>query len=75
MTIVNISLPDQMKEYIDERVSEGSYNTTEEYFRDLIREDQKRRAEKRVEALLLHGLDSPASEWTQDDADRVKNAV
>ena len=75
MAIVNISLPDQMKRYIEERLSEGNYHTTSEYFRDLIREDQKRRAEERLEALLLEGLESPASKWTKDDVDQIKKAV
>jgi antitoxin ParD1/3/4 len=75
MAIVNISLPDQMKQYIEERLSDGGYSTTSEYFRDLIREDQKRRAKERLEALMLRGLESPANEWTKDDVDHIKNAV
>ena len=75
MAIVNISLPDQMKQFIEERIGEGSYNTTSEYFRDLIREDQKRRAGDRLEAMLMRGLESPANEWTKDDTDHIKNAV
>jgi antitoxin ParD1/3/4 len=75
MAIVNISLPDQMKQYIEARIGEGGYNTTSEYFRDLVREDQKRRAEERLETLLLQGLESPASVWTKDDVDHIKNAV
>lgn len=75
MAIVNISLPDPMKHYMEERVSEGQYSTTSEYVRDLIREDQKKRAEERVEALLLRGMESPASEWTKEDVDHIKNAV
>ncbi|MBV9852336.1 MAG: type II toxin-antitoxin system ParD family antitoxin [Armatimonadetes bacterium] len=58
MAVVNISLPDQMKDYIDERLSEGQFSSTSEYFRDLVREDQKRRAQERLEELLLVGLES-----------------
>ena len=75
MAIVNISLPDQMKQYIEARIGEGRYNTTSEYFRDLVREDQKRQAEERLETLLLRGMESPASEWTKEDVDHVKSAV
>ncbi len=75
MAIVNISLPDQMKQYIEERIGEGGYNTTSEYFRDLVRSDQKRQAEERLETLLLRGLESPVTKWTQDDVDHVKKAV
>ncbi len=58
MAVVNISLPDQLKEYVDERLTEGRFSTTSEYFRDLIREDQKRRAQQRLEMLLVEGLES-----------------
>lgn len=58
MAVVNISLPDQMKEYIEERLREGHFSSTSEYFRDLVREDQKRQAQQRLEAMLLEGLDS-----------------
>jgi antitoxin ParD1/3/4 len=75
MAIVNISLPDQMKQYIEARIGEGGYNTTSEYFRDLIREDQKKQTEQRIETLLLRGMESPASEWTKDDTDHIKKAV
>ncbi|MCW3053994.1 MAG: putative addiction module antidote protein family [Chthonomonadales bacterium] len=75
MAVVNISLPEQMKQYVEARIDEGSYNTTSEYIRDLIREDQKKQAEKRLETLLLRGMESPASEWTKDDVDHIKAAV
>lgn len=60
MAIVNISLPDQMKDYIEERIRQGGYSTTSEYFRDLVRDDQKRLAQERLEALLIEGLESGA---------------
>lgn len=75
MAIVNISLPDQMKQYIEDRINEGGYSTTSEYFRDLVREDQKRRNEERLETMLLRGLESPTSEWTKEDAANIKQAV
>jgi antitoxin ParD1/3/4 len=75
MAIVNISLPDQMKQYVEARIGEGNYNSTSEYFRDLVREDQKRQSAERLEALLLRGLESPASAWTKDDVDHIRNAV
>jgi antitoxin ParD1/3/4 len=55
---MNISLPDSLKEYVKERVEEESYSTPSDYMRSLIREDQKRRDEKRLEQMLLEGLKS-----------------
>lgn len=57
MTSMNVSLPQDLKEYV-EKQSEAGYSTPSEYVRELIREDQKRRAKERLDALLLAGLDS-----------------
>ena len=58
MTNVNISLPETLKNYIEEQVIWGGYGTTSEYVRELIREDKKRKAQERLETLLLEGLES-----------------
>ena len=55
MTSMNISLPEELKEYVEEQTQRG-YSTPSEYVRELIREDQKRRAKERLDALLLEGL-------------------
>jgi len=43
MTSMNITLPEPMKQFVDDQISTGSYGTASEYVRSLIREDQKRR--------------------------------
>lgn len=53
---MNISLPDTMKSFIDERLTKDGYGTVSEYVRELIRADQKRREEARLEDLLLQRL-------------------
>lgn len=58
MTTMNISLPDVMKEFIDEQVQERGYSTSSEYIRDLIRNDEVRQGEQRLAALLREGLES-----------------
>lgn len=58
METMNIALPGSMKHFVQERVSEGGYSSVSEYVRDLIRADQKRKVEERIDALLLEGLDS-----------------
>jgi antitoxin ParD1/3/4 len=58
MDTMNIALPETMKHFVQERVSEGGYSSVSEYVRELIRADQKRKAEERIDALLLEGLDS-----------------
>lgn len=58
MTNMNVSLPESLKEYVEEQVNEGDYGTVSEYLRELIREDKKRKAQERLETLLLEGLES-----------------
>ena len=58
METMNIALPEAMKHFVQERVTEGGYSSVSEYVRDLIRADQKRRVEERIDALLLQGIDS-----------------
>jgi antitoxin ParD1/3/4 len=58
METMNIALPESMKHFVQERVSEGGYSSVSEYVRELIRADQKRKVEERIDALLLEGLDS-----------------
>jgi antitoxin ParD1/3/4 len=58
MTSLNVSLPQPLKDYIEDRVSAGGYSTPSEYVRALIRDDRKRRGQAKLEALLLEGIES-----------------
>ena len=58
MTALNISLPQPLKDFVEERVKEGGFSPPSEYVRELLREDQQRRAEEKLEALLLESLNS-----------------
>ena len=52
---MNISLPEELKAYVEERVAAGGYVASSEYIRELIRKDQDR---ERLRALLLEGANS-----------------
>jgi antitoxin ParD1/3/4 len=73
MVTMNISLPDDLKAYVDERVRYGGYGNSSEYFRDLIRSDQ---GGNHLRQLLLEGAASPM-EGPVDDAffDRLLERV
>ena len=58
MQTMNISLPDPMKEYVEERVSAGAYSSASEYVRELVRADQKRHAKEQLEQILLKAINS-----------------
>jgi len=67
MTSFNISMPKALKQYIEKQVAGGTYSTPSEFVRELIREDQKRRAKDKLESALLEGLKSgPAMEIDAD---------
>ena len=42
MATMNISLPDQMKEWVEAQSESGRYSNASDYVRDLIRRDQER---------------------------------
>jgi antitoxin ParD1/3/4 len=56
MQTMNISLPDPMKQYVEEQVTVGDYSSASEYMRELVRADQKRNARERLEQTLLESL-------------------
>lgn len=76
MTTMNISLPDTLKSFVDEQVSQRGYGTSSEYVRELIRKDQDR---QHLRGLLLAGASStPAAPADTDYFEslraRVRNA-
>lgn len=72
MNTMNVSLPDTLKEFVDEQVGSGRYSSASEYVRELIREDEKRKAQERLEAMLLEGLNSEASAMRPEDWDEIR---
>lgn len=44
-----------------------------EYFRELIQQDERRRAEQHLEELLLEGLQGDESELTKQDFEDIRN--
>lgn len=59
MSTMNISLPDSLKAFVDEQVSQRGYGTSSEYVRELIRRDQDR---LQLRNLLLAGALSAPTE-------------
>ena len=58
MSTMNISLPESLKSFVDEQVSERGFGSSSEYVRELIRKDQERST---LRGLLLEGASSPVS--------------
>ena len=62
MQSMNISLPEPLRRFVDGQIAQGRYSSVSEYMRELIRADEKRKAEEELEARLLSGLASPLAE-------------
>lgn len=67
MQTMNISLPEQLKQFVDGQIAKGRYSSVSEYVRELIRADEKLKAEEQLEALLLDGLNSEETVLTAAD--------
>lgn len=60
---MNVSLPDELRAFVEQQVDQGSYHSTSEYVRSLIRRDQDR---QRLRALLLDGAGSAPGPLADD---------
>jgi antitoxin ParD1/3/4 len=72
MQSMNISLPEPLKEFVEDQIASGHYSSASEYVRELIRDDAKRKAEERLENLLREGLRGEDKELTRDDWKAVR---
>ena len=73
MGTMNISLPDSLKSFVDEQVSQRGYGTSSEYVRELIRKDQDR---LNLRNLLLAGAASaPAATADASYFDGLRDRV
>ncbi|UCI07551.1 type II toxin-antitoxin system ParD family antitoxin [Mesorhizobium sp. B1-1-8] len=61
---MNISLPDSLKQFVDQQVTDRGYGTSSEYVRELIRRDQDRQL---LRGLLLEGVSSDPGTPADDD--------
>lgn len=66
-TTMNISLPESLKEFVRERMREADFSNPSDYIRHLIREDQKRAAQEKLDALLLQGLSGTPTPLSAED--------
>ena len=73
MTIMNISVPDDMKAFVEAEMAQEGYASASEYLRTLIRDAQKRRAKRELEAKFREALESgPATPMTREDWDSIE---
>lgn len=80
MATMNVSLPDTMKEWVEQQVASGRYANASDMVRDLVRHDrdEHERVIEEVRALIQQGLNSGVSDVTLEDlrkSARAKSAA
>ncbi len=71
MEKLDIFLPEQIQAFIDEQIAVGGYSNASEYIQHLLLQEQERIAKKRVEMLLVEGIESGepievTSQWWEE---------
>jgi antitoxin ParD1/3/4 len=67
---MTISLPEPLKQFIEQQVSAGGYASAEEYIGALVEAERER---ARIEELIVEGLESgPATEMTAEDWEDIR---
>lgn len=75
MTTLNISLPETMRRFVEEKISREGYGTISEYVRDLIRAEQ-RKEQSLFDALIAEALNSgQPTLLTKADIDEARSLV
>ncbi len=68
MATMNISLPDQMKAWVEAQTETGRYGNASDYVRDLIRRDQEKRDSiARIQHAIDEGLKSGVGTRSMDE--------
>ncbi|MBL38578.1 MAG: type II toxin-antitoxin system ParD family antitoxin [Xanthomonadales bacterium] len=75
MATMNVSLPDAMKNWVEERSRSGRYSNASDYVRDLIRRDQDR-TEKvaRMQSLVDEAAASGDGQRSMNEIEREARA-
>ena len=70
MATMNISLPDEMKAFVEERVESGRYANASDFMRDLVRREmaERDRVFAEIVALAEEGTASGLSDRTPEQA-------
>jgi antitoxin ParD1/3/4 len=72
---ISIDIPDDVRAYVETQVIAGAYSSIGEYFIDLVQQDQKRKAQAKLEALLRAGIDSQGQEVTPEYWQDLRSTV
>lgn len=75
MTTLNISLPEKMRSFVEEKIARDGYGTISEYVRELIRADERSERD-RFESFIAEAYKSGAAEsLSKSDIDKARSTV
>lgn len=68
MATMNVSLPDAMKQWVEQQAQSGRYSNASDYVRDLIRKDQDRATKiANMQTLVTEGIESGKGSRTMEE--------
>ena len=71
--MIHLSLPEEMKSFVDSEASRNGFATVDAYLRSLIQEEQRRQARQSLDAKLIEALESgPSTEMTREDWESIE---
>ncbi|MCO5067832.1 MAG: type II toxin-antitoxin system ParD family antitoxin [Kiritimatiellae bacterium] len=69
---MNITLPDEMKDFVSTEIKQGGYSSASEFIRALIRAYQEKKETEKLERLLLQGLEGGMTPFTKSDMKDIR---
>ncbi|MFM2410717.1 MAG: hypothetical protein RL481_1545 [Pseudomonadota bacterium] len=76
MDDIRLNLPEIDRAFVDAQVAEGDYADAAEYVAALVHAEAKAKAQEKLEALLLEGLESgDPVPWTDENWDALKRRI
>ena len=74
-TTLHVTLSESLENFVKQQVEKEQYSNPSDFIRVLIREEQKRQDEKRLEQMLLEGLASGSRTISPQDWQELKGKV
>lgn len=76
MDSLTVSLPADIKDFVEDEARAGGFATADEYVRALLLNEQRRKSREKIDGLLLEGVRSgPATPMTPQDWDTIRNEL
>jgi antitoxin ParD1/3/4 len=72
MTSLTISLPDDIKAFVEDQAARGGFVSIDDYLASLLRETRLRQSKQELEEKLLEGLKGPFTEMTPEEWESIE---